>query len=210
MRSAQHQSRAPRRSAAQATPLQCCSGAARDQRFLCLADPVARFDGARPVRSLTFATAAARCGPPSQDTHRLRKTIAQAARPRRQPSSASSTWTARAVTAPTATTTSRSRPRCLSRELRRPVRVQWMREDEHGWDPKGPPQLLDLRATLGADGDNRGVGNRRDGAGERAEASQTSRCSPPSPPGLMMAERLFAGLLSLNADPPYADRQHAR
>ncbi len=36
----------------------------------------------------------------------------------------------------------------LSRALGRPVRVQWSREDEHGWDPKGPPQLLDLRAAL--------------------------------------------------------------
>jgi nicotinate dehydrogenase subunit B len=40
----------------------------------------------------------------------------------------------------------------ISRELGRPVRVQWMREDEHGWDPKGPPQLLDLRAALDAQG----------------------------------------------------------
>jgi nicotinate dehydrogenase subunit B len=30
----------------------------------------------------------------------------------------------------------------------RPVRVQWMREDEHGWDPKGPPTLIDVRAAL--------------------------------------------------------------
>jgi nicotinate dehydrogenase subunit B len=29
-----------------------------------------------------------------------------------------------------------------------PVRVQWMRADEHGWDPKGPPTLLDLHAAL--------------------------------------------------------------
>jgi len=28
------------------------------------------------------------------------------------------------------------------------VRVQWMREDEHGWDPKGPPTLIDVRAAL--------------------------------------------------------------
>jgi CO/xanthine dehydrogenase Mo-binding subunit len=40
----------------------------------------------------------------------------------------------------------------LSRAAGRPVRVQWMREDEHGWDPKGPPQLLALEGTLTADG----------------------------------------------------------
>ena len=41
----------------------------------------------------------------------------------------------------------------LSRAVGRPVRVQWMREDEHGWDPKGPPQLLDLRVAVGEGGD---------------------------------------------------------
>ena len=30
----------------------------------------------------------------------------------------------------------------------RPVRVQWMRADEHGWDPKGPPILIDMRAGV--------------------------------------------------------------
>jgi CO/xanthine dehydrogenase Mo-binding subunit len=40
----------------------------------------------------------------------------------------------------------------LSHTLRRPVRVQWSREEETGWDPKGPPQLLDLRAALDANG----------------------------------------------------------
>jgi nicotinate dehydrogenase subunit B len=34
----------------------------------------------------------------------------------------------------------------------RPVRVQWMRADEHGWDRKGPPTLIDLRAGLDAGG----------------------------------------------------------
>jgi nicotinate dehydrogenase subunit B len=33
-----------------------------------------------------------------------------------------------------------------------PVRVQWMREDEHGWDPKGPPTLLDFRAAIDGQG----------------------------------------------------------
>jgi len=40
----------------------------------------------------------------------------------------------------------------LSRTLNRPVRVQWSREEETGWDPKGPPQLLDLRAALDSSG----------------------------------------------------------
>jgi len=30
----------------------------------------------------------------------------------------------------------------LSKLVHSPVRVQWMRHDEHGWDPKGPAQLL--------------------------------------------------------------------
>ncbi|MGA8654350.1 MAG: molybdopterin cofactor-binding domain-containing protein [Xanthobacteraceae bacterium] len=40
----------------------------------------------------------------------------------------------------------------LAKAVGRPVRVQWSRADEHGWDPKGPPTLVDLRATLDASG----------------------------------------------------------
>lgn len=90
----------------------------------------------------------------------------------------------------------------LSRELRRPVRAQWMREDEHAWDPKGPPQLLDLRGTLGADG--------------AIAAWETIAMAPANAPkspdiallgavaaGLDDGSALFSGLLSLNSDPPY-------
>ncbi|HWZ59271.1 MAG TPA: molybdopterin cofactor-binding domain-containing protein [Gemmatimonadaceae bacterium] len=38
----------------------------------------------------------------------------------------------------------------LARAVGRPVRVQWMRADEHGWDPKGPPTLIDVQAGLDA------------------------------------------------------------
>ena len=38
----------------------------------------------------------------------------------------------------------------MARAVGRPVRVQWMRWDEHGWDPKGPPTLVDLEAGLDA------------------------------------------------------------
>jgi len=40
----------------------------------------------------------------------------------------------------------------LAKAVGRTVRVQWMREDEHGWDPKGPPTLLDYRAAIDASG----------------------------------------------------------
>ena len=41
----------------------------------------------------------------------------------------------------------------LSQAVSAPVRVQWSRADEHGWDPKGPPTLVDMEAALDAKGD---------------------------------------------------------
>ncbi|HLB13669.1 MAG TPA: molybdopterin cofactor-binding domain-containing protein [Burkholderiales bacterium] len=40
----------------------------------------------------------------------------------------------------------------VAKEVGKPVRVQWSRADEHGWDPKGPPTLLDYRGALDASG----------------------------------------------------------
>jgi nicotinate dehydrogenase subunit B len=40
----------------------------------------------------------------------------------------------------------------LAKLTGKPVRVQWSRADEHGWDPKGPPTLIDLRAALDGSG----------------------------------------------------------
>src|ERR1700676_2759361 len=40
----------------------------------------------------------------------------------------------------------------MSRAVGKPVRVQWMREDEHGWEPKGPAQLMTVRAGVDAQG----------------------------------------------------------
>ena len=36
----------------------------------------------------------------------------------------------------------------IAKQLGRPVRLQWMRSDEHGWDPKGPPFCLTTAPTL--------------------------------------------------------------
>ena len=46
----------------------------------------------------------------------------------------------------------------LAKLTAKPVRVQWSRADEHGWDPKGPPTLIDLRAALDGSGGVAGVG----------------------------------------------------
>jgi nicotinate dehydrogenase subunit B len=40
----------------------------------------------------------------------------------------------------------------LARELGRPVRMQWMRDEETAWDTKGPPYVVKLRGGLDAQG----------------------------------------------------------
>jgi len=40
----------------------------------------------------------------------------------------------------------------LSRAVGAPVRVQWSREDEHGWEPKGPAQVDEIKAGVDGDG----------------------------------------------------------
>ena len=88
----------------------------------------------------------------SQGVYPLRKAHGRAARlaPRR---CAASTSRARAATATTAPTTSRPTPRSLARAVPgRPVRLQWMREQEHGWEPLGPAMVVEMQAALDADG----------------------------------------------------------
>jgi nicotinate dehydrogenase subunit B len=89
----------------------------------------------------------------------------------------------------------------LSLKLGKPVRVQWMRQAELGWDPKGPPQVLDVRAGLDAQG--------------RIAAWETQMWIPVTVPGnrpLLAADAASisqthgqgAGQISQNGDPPYA------
>jgi CO/xanthine dehydrogenase Mo-binding subunit len=40
----------------------------------------------------------------------------------------------------------------LSRGAGAPVRVQWSRQDEHGWEPKGPAQLDEVKAGVDGEG----------------------------------------------------------
>ena len=91
----------------------------------------------------------------------------------------------------------------LSQALGKPVRVQWSREDELGWDPKGPPQALELSATLTPEG--------------RIDAWTTEMWLPratanlawipllsPQAAGLPQPKGQSTGLVSQNGDPPYA------
>ena len=91
----------------------------------------------------------------------------------------------------------------LSQAVGRPVRVQWSRADEHGWDPKGPPQLLDITGVVGADGQI--LDWRTD-----MWIPQTTRgllnipLLGPQAAGLDNIVGLNTGLISQNGDPPYA------
>ena len=89
----------------------------------------------------------------------------------------------------------------LSRAVSAPVRVQWMRQDEHAWDPKGPQQLIDLRAGLDAQGN--------------IAAWDAETWVPMNKPGtrpmlsidaagMAQDHGQGAGLMTQNADPPYA------
>jgi CO/xanthine dehydrogenase Mo-binding subunit len=89
----------------------------------------------------------------------------------------------------------------LSRAVGKPVRVQWMREDEHGWDPKGPPQVLEMHGGIDA--------------ANRISAWEAQMWLPMNIPGsrpllsvdaagIAQQHGQGAGLMSQNADPPYA------
>ena len=88
----------------------------------------------------------------------------------------------------------------ISKTIGQPVRVQWMREDELAWDPKGPPQLLDIRAGLDSGGRIVGwetemwVPNPTPGARALLAADAA---------GLAQEHGQNAGSITQNADPPY-------
>ena len=90
----------------------------------------------------------------------------------------------------------------LSQKLGRPVRVQWTREDEHGWDPNGPPQLLALEGALGADG--RIAAWRSQMWLPKATANLPNiPLLGPEAAGIHQAPGISTGLISQNGDPSY-------
>ena len=92
----------------------------------------------------------------------------------------------------------------LSRAAGRPVRVQWSREDEHGWDPKGPPQLLDISGAVDADGTHPRVAHRDVDCRNQREGMPDIPLLAPAAAGLDDVRGLSPDLISQNGDPPYA------
>ena len=91
----------------------------------------------------------------------------------------------------------------ISRAIGRPVRVQWSRQDEHGWDPKGPPQLLDISGTVAPDG--RILDWRTEmWLPEITRGLPDIPLLAPAAAGLDQVRGMQPGLISQNGDPPYA------
>ena len=91
----------------------------------------------------------------------------------------------------------------LSKTLGKPVRVQWSRQEEHGLDPKGPAQLLELRAAVDAEGQIT--------AWETQAWLPLATANLPNIPllvveaaGLPQTPGRSTGLIYQNIDPPYA------
>ena len=91
----------------------------------------------------------------------------------------------------------------LSKAVGKPVRVQWTREDEHGWDPKGPPQLLALEGALSSDGSI--AAWRTEMWLPKATANLPNvPLLGPQDAGIAQVAGISTGLISQNGDPPYA------
>ena len=96
----------------------------------------------------------------------------------------------------------------LSKTVGQPVRVQWTRQDEHGWDPEGP-----AAAARRAGRPRRGRPHRRLGHADVAADTRRrarARCSAADAAGIPQEHGQGAGAITQNGDPPYAGRQRPR
>lgn len=91
----------------------------------------------------------------------------------------------------------------ISKAIGKPVRVQWSREDELGWDPKGPPQLLSIDAALDDQG-KIGAWRTEMWLPKATAGLPNIPLLGPDAAGLPQVQGLSTGLISQNAHPPYA------
>ena len=89
----------------------------------------------------------------------------------------------------------------ISKLTGKPVRVQWMREDEHGWDPKGPPTLVEISAGLDAQGNI--VGWDSELWVPKADITEWPRTLAATFAGIPQKEAINPGNIHRNLDPSY-------
>ncbi len=91
----------------------------------------------------------------------------------------------------------------LAKATGKPVRVAWSRDDELGWDPKGPPQLIALRGAMSPMGQLLGWSTEMWLPKATAGLPNVPLLSPEAA-GLDQPKGLVTGLIAQNGDPPYA------
>ena len=89
----------------------------------------------------------------------------------------------------------------IAKLIGKPVRVQWMREDEHGWDPKGPPTLVEISAGLDAQGNI--VGWDSELWVPKADITEWPRTLAATHAGIPQKEAINPGNIHRNLEPPY-------
>jgi nicotinate dehydrogenase subunit B len=89
----------------------------------------------------------------------------------------------------------------ISKLVGKPVRVQWSREDEHGWDPKGPPTLVEIRAGL--DGQGNIVGWDSELWVPKADITEWPRTLAATLAGIPQQAAINPGNIHRNLDPSY-------
>lgn len=92
----------------------------------------------------------------------------------------------------------------------RPVRLQWMREQEHGWEPLGPAMVVEIEGRLNADGR---IAGWRTQLWSHEHSSRPAKAGgllagmevdPPFPPQTPKVHSLPEGGAMRNGDPIYA------
>jgi nicotinate dehydrogenase subunit B len=89
----------------------------------------------------------------------------------------------------------------ISKLVGKPVRVQWSREDEHGWDPKGPPTLVEITAGLDAQGNI--VGWESELWVPKADITEWPRTLAATLAGIPQKDAINPGNIHRNLDPSY-------
>src|SRR5512145_1832349 len=89
----------------------------------------------------------------------------------------------------------------VSKLTGKPVRVQWSREDEHGWDPKGPPTLVEISGGLDARGDI--IAWDAELWVPKADITEWPRTLAATLAGIPQKEAINPGNIHRNLDPSY-------